>query len=404
MDGADRDIEAFDIVVLGGGIHGVGVLQAAAARGHRALLLEERDLASGTSRRSSKLIHGGLRYLESGQFGLVRESLAERAILCRLAPELVKLVPFFVPVYRETTRRPWKLRAGLSLYALLGGLAKDAWFQRVPRRDWDQLDGLRLDGLQYVFRYLDGQTDDALLTRAVAASAEELGAEVREAARFVSAQKTAHGYRVRYDAVSGPVEVETRVLVNAAGPWVERVRAAILPEPPGFAVDFIAGTHIEVEGATRAGIYYCEAPQDQRAVFTMPWRGHTLVGTTETPFVGDPRTVEPSSDEIAYLLAVHRDYFPGRESAVLGAWAGLRVLPKTCARAFDRPRETSLVVDADVPSYLAIYGGKLTGYRATAAKVLDRLASSLPQRAWLADTASLALRSPAPRESAATTN
>ncbi|MCB9890523.1 MAG: glycerol-3-phosphate dehydrogenase/oxidase [Planctomycetes bacterium] len=384
----------YDIVVIGGGIHGVGVLQAAAARGHRALLLESNELAAGTSSRSSKLIHGGLRYLESGQLGLVRESLTEREILCRIAPHLVRLVPFFVPIYRETSRRPWKIRAGLSLYALLGGLAKDAWFRRVPRRDWDGLDGLQTEGLQHVFRYFDGQTDDALLTRAVAASAIELGAEVRVPARFESARRNERGYRIAYSDAAARHEVETTVVVNAAGPWVEHVRRGVEPSPPGFEVELVAGTHIELDVPTDAGIYYCEAPSDRRAVFTMPWHGRSLVGTTETIYDGDPRRVEPTRAEIDYLTQVHRHYFPDKRAELRDAWAGLRVLPKASGSAFDRPRETTLVVDQGEIHYLAIYGGKLTGYRATAEKVLDRLAPSLPQRPWLADTAKLTLPEP----------
>ena len=156
-------IEEFDLVVIGGGIQGAGVLQAAAAAGWRAALVEERALASGTSSRSSKLIHGGLRYLESRQFALVRESLAERRTLLAIAPGLVQLVPFHIPVYQRTQRRPWQIRAGLSLYALLGDLEPSVRFEKLPRRAWEALDGLATDGLQAVFRYQDGQTDDAAL-------------------------------------------------------------------------------------------------------------------------------------------------------------------------------------------------------------------------------------------------
>ena len=162
---------AYDVVIIGGGIHGVGVAQAAAAAGHRVLLLEKTALASATSSRSSKLIHGGLRYLESAQFGLVRGSLRERTLLLQLAPDLVRRLPFHIPVYAGTTRRPFTIRAGLSLYALLGNLAPDCRFASLPRTDWPDLDGLATDGLQAVFRYYDAQTDDAALTRAVMASA-----------------------------------------------------------------------------------------------------------------------------------------------------------------------------------------------------------------------------------------
>ena len=146
-------MRAFDVVVVGGGIHGAGVLQAAVAAGHSALLIEKGALASGTSSRSSKLIHGGLRYLESGQFALVRESLHERAIHLRIAPDLVQLKPFFIPVYKETRRRPWQLKVGLWVYALLGGFDASTRFGDVPKSEWPRLDGLKTRDLDAVVRY-----------------------------------------------------------------------------------------------------------------------------------------------------------------------------------------------------------------------------------------------------------
>src|SRR6202142_4523988 len=168
-------MKVFDVIVVGGGIHGAGVLQAAVAAGHRALLIEQHGIASGTSSRSSKLIHGGLRYLESGQFALVRESLRERAVHLRIAPGLVELKPFYIPVYADTRRRPWQLKLGLSVYALLGGFHPSTRFGIVPKRDWSKLDGLDTQNLDVVIRYYDAQTDDAELTRAVVVFALTLG-------------------------------------------------------------------------------------------------------------------------------------------------------------------------------------------------------------------------------------
>src|SRR5580704_6526793 len=177
-------MRAFDVVVVGGGIHGAGVLQAAVAAGPSALLIEKGALASGTPRRSSKLIHGGLRYIESGQFALVRESLHDRAVHLRIASDLVQLKPFFIPVYRETRRRPWQLKLGLWMYALLGGFDASMRFGSVPKSDWPQLDGLKTRELDAVIRYYDAQTDDAQLTRAVVESALSLGAELAMPASF----------------------------------------------------------------------------------------------------------------------------------------------------------------------------------------------------------------------------
>ncbi|MEE8428710.1 MAG: FAD-dependent oxidoreductase, partial [Gammaproteobacteria bacterium] len=180
--------KSYHVGIIGGGIHGVGVAQRAAAQGYTVLVVEKTGLAAGTSSRSSKLIHGGLRYLESAQFGLVKECLRERSILLQIAPELVRLQPFMIPVYRKTRRRPWQLRLGLGLYALLGGMAKENRFTTIPRRNWDQLDGLSTAGLEKVYRYRDAQTDDALLTRAVMNSAQELGAELAMPANFLGAK------------------------------------------------------------------------------------------------------------------------------------------------------------------------------------------------------------------------
>jgi glycerol-3-phosphate dehydrogenase len=384
-----------DVLVIGGGIHGAGVLQASAARGWSALLVEARAPAFGTSSRSSKLVHGGLRYLETFQLGLVRESLAEREVLLSIAPHLVRLVDFYVPVYRDTSRPPWKIRAGLTLYSALGALREDTRFAGVPRREWSSLDGLRTDGLRAVFRYQDGQTDDAALVRAVLASARDLGAEVLVPARFVSARREDGGYAARVEDAGGEREVRCGALVNAAGPWIDLVQRAIEPEPPRPAIDLVGGAHVEVEGTLARGIYYVEAPRDRRAVFLMPWKGRVLVGTTETRFEGDPAAISPQRAELEYLLGTLRHYMPAQRGAVHASWAGLRVLRAGRSSLFARGRDVMLPVDDPArPRQVAIYGGKLTGYRATAEKVARLLAPSLPQRLRRADTATLAL----PRE------
>ena len=390
-------MKEYDVIVVGGGIHGAGVLQAAVAAGHSALLVERRALASGTSSRSSKLIHGGLRYLESGQFALVRESLRERAIHLRIAAELVELKPFFIPVYRDTQRRPWQLKLGLSAYALLGGFDGTTRFGSVPRAQWPSLDGLDTQGLQAVVRYHDAQTDDALLTRAVVQSALTLGAELAMPATFAAAALTDGGVTVTLTQVGATVECTARVLVNAAGPWAPQVARAIQPAISIPDVDLVQGTHIVVPFAVTAGIYYVESPSDGRAVFVMPWRGATLIGTTETPYHGDPDQVRPLPEEEEYLLAVARRYFPPlrglTRADITERFAGLRVLPAATQAAFDRSRETIFTTDRDIkPRVLGIYGGKLTGWRAAAARVLERISPSLPARQRRAATDQLILR------------
>ena len=388
--------EHYDIVVIGGGIHGAGVAQAAAARGYSTILLEQTGLASGTSSRSSKLIHGGLRYLETAQYSLVRECLRERTLLLKLAPELVRLRPFYIPVYPATRRRPWKLRVGLSLYGILAGLRFESSFNTVNRKSWDTLDGLDTKNLQAVFRYWDAQTDDAALTRAVMQSALSLSARLMMPASFISAELTGTGCVVHYRYAGRDCTVKAGALVNAAGPWVNQVLASITPSQKMPGMDLVQGTHIIIQGSLSQGIYYMEAPRDQRAVFAMPWQGKILVGTTETHYQGDPADVRPLKEEQDYLLETFSYYFPAQRSLqhhdIVSSFAGLRVLPASGESAFRRSRETIFHPDRLVkPRLLSIYGGKLTTYRATAEKVINQLSSGLPKRKMVADTRKLRL-------------
>jgi glycerol-3-phosphate dehydrogenase len=383
---------AFDAVVIGAGIHGAGAAQALAAAGCSVLVLEQTAPAAGSSSRSSKLVHGGLRYLESARFGLVREALAERERLLALAPDLVRRVPFFLPVYRHTHRRPWRIAAGLMAYAALAGWKPGTGYRRLAPREWDALDGLDTRDLQAVFEYPDAQTDDAALTRAVLASARSLGAELLCPAKFVSAQRHAQGCRVYYEHLKQVEECEAGVVVNAAGPWVNHVLANIDPLPPMQTVEFVQGTHIVLDAPLRRGVYYVEAPRDRRAVFVMPWKGKTLVGTTETAYRDDPLKVAPLKHEIDYLHETAHAYFPSHAGEIVRAFAGLRVLPTGRVAHFHRSRETVLSTDAArEPRLVTIYGGKLTTYRSTAQKVLDLLRPRLPARRARADTAALHL-------------
>jgi glycerol-3-phosphate dehydrogenase len=390
-------MQEYDVIVVGGGIHGAGVMQAAAAAGHSTLLIEKCALASGTSSRSSKLIHGGLRYLESGQFSLVRESLRERAVHLKIAPDLVELKPFFIPVYPDTRRRPWQLKLGLWVYALLGGFDASTRFGTVPREEWKELDGLETRHLQAVIRYHDAQTDDAQLTRAVVESARTLGGEIAMPARFLSARLGEEAVDVVYEAGGSRTERRARVLVNAAGPWAVQVARAVQPPIHVPDVDLVQGTHIVLPMQMTRGVYYVESPSDGRAVFFMPWRGATLVGTTETPYRGEPDQVHPLPGEEEYLLGVARRYFPAAavftRDDIRERFAGLRVLPAASQKAFDRSRESIFTADRDPhPRVVSIYGGKLTGWRAAAAHVLERISPSLTARPRRAATDQLVLR------------
>lgn len=381
----------YDLIIIGAGIHGAAIAQAAAAHGYRTRVLEQySEPAQGTSSKSSKLIHGGLRYLESGQLRLVRECLVERGHLLDNAPHLVQLQPFHIPVYRHTGRPAWLIFLGLSLYALLGGRG----FKRIPRKDWKRLDGLRTADLQTVFQYQDAQTDDALLTRAVLASATALGAEINYGCTFNQARCDADCCDIEYSQAGQTQHLRTRTLVNSTGPWVNDVLQHVEPHQHPLNIDLVQGTHIVIPGMLEHGLYYMEAPQDRRAVFVMPWREHILMGTTETLYSGDPAAVRPLESEIEYLLEVYNHYFerPVARADVIEAFAGLRVLPQTAKSAFNRSRDTLLHSDATGSGrVLSIYGGKLTSHRATGEAVIARLRPLLPKREQLADTRTLPL-------------
>ena len=386
--------DTYDVTIIGAGIHGAGVAQAAVAMGYSTLVLEESAVAGATSSRSSKLIHGGLRYLEQAQLGLVRECLRERELLLRLAPDLVHLRSFRIPVYKHTRRRPWQLRAGLSLYAMLAGLGKHAHFRTLPRNTWDGLDGLQTQGLQAVFEYQDGQTDDVALTQAVLHSAMGLGAELRVPARFLGAEHDGARVQIRYAEGDRERACTSQVLVNAAGPWVSQVAALIHPALPEVHVDLVQGSHLLLDIPARDSIYYMEVPEDGRAVFLMPWRGMSLLGTTESLYTGtDPGAVAPRPDERQYLLRLMEHYFPQLPFKMVADFAGLRVLPRDSARPFERGRELILQSDhAKHPRVLSLYGGKLTSYRADSEKVMARLRPALPERRARADTSRLPLK------------
>ena len=370
----------YDVVVVGGGIHGASVAQAVAACGKSILLLEQNSIASGTSSRSSKLIHGGLRYLETAQFSLVRECLTERSLLLKNAPELVRLIPFYFPLYDTTSRRPWQIRAGLSLYSILGGFGTGSRFKSIPRHQWNQLDGLDVNGLQKVFQYYDAQTDDAALTRAVIQSAIQLGAEVKVPATVTEIKLEDKGSQLSYQENEGGLQhCKAKVVVNAAGPWINKVLDRVQPQVPRLEIELMQGTHILIDHKVQQGIYYIESPVDHRAVFVMPWEGKTLIGTTETLYKGDPADVMPLDEEKQYLFKTALHYFPeltGKE--IVDAFAGLRVLPLGAGSAFTRPRDVIFLPDRPGhPRIVTIYGGKLTAYRKTAEKLLLSLKSTL---------------------------
>lgn len=383
----------YDVTVIGGGIAGAGVAQAAAAAGYKVLLLEQGEIGQQTSSRSSKLIHGGLRYLESAQLNLVYTSLKERRMLLKLAPNLVSPIPFYIPVYKKSRRGKWTLRAGLSLYALLSLFEPLGRFHELPKNQWSKIKGLKTNELEAVFQYWDARTDDEKLTRAVVASAQSLGATAITQASFINSQKIDSGYKINYQ-VNKPVNgqqglkefcIETSMIVNAAGPWVNEVLVKINPQIARCDVELVQGTHIVLDKPAATKVYYLESIVDERVVFVMPWQGKTLVGTTETLLGCLPDNITPQQSEIDYLLALYQHYFPDDTPKLINAFAGVRVLPKQNKQAFSRPRESIIWQSANNQDVISLYGGKLTTFRDTSKQVLAKIEKRLGKKDFSVD-------------------
>ncbi len=382
MPDIEKNTTYYDIAIIGGGIQGVGVAQAAAAAGYSVAVFEQTAIASATSSKSSKLIHGGLRYLESGQFKLVRKSLLERERLIKLAPGLVKPVAFYIPIYKQTSRPAWQIGIGLFLYRILGSFKKYTQFKRirVSKRKMLPIKGLLSNDLKTVYQYYDAQTDDRLLTQAVMHSAQSLGAILYCPAKVTQLDFKEGCYHIQTKGMSSvPDVIAATFVVNVSGPWANDVLARITGTPvETMEYDLVQGTHIVLDAAAPEGVIYVEAPEDQRAVFIMPWKNKTLVGTTEKVYTGDPARVTATEGEIEYLKKIYSYYMPQQKVNVTDTFAGVRVLPKLESSLFSRPRDTLLHDSAK--NLLTLYGGKLTSYRATAEQVLAKIETQLPAR------------------------
>ncbi|MGH8303141.1 MAG: glycerol-3-phosphate dehydrogenase, partial [Steroidobacteraceae bacterium] len=324
---ADFGGRTYDLVVVGGGINGVGIARDAAGRGLSVLLLERHDLAWATSSASSKLIHGGLRYLEQSEFRLVRESLEEREVLLAAAPHIVRLLRFVLPV-RAGMRPAWMLRAGLLLYDHIGG-RKRLPATRTLRRGRDAaLDPLH-EPIRRGFEYSDCTVDDARLVVLNALDAHERGASVAIGWGLTAARREALRWHIDVDSDSGErASVYARSLINAAGPWVEDVLRSV-GAPHRRALRLVKGSHIVVPRLYEGEHAYTLQGADRRVVFAIPYQDDlTLIGTTDVPYDTDPALVRASAEETAYLCRVLGEYLrsPVTPAQVVWAYSGVRPL------------------------------------------------------------------------------
>ncbi len=384
----------FDLFIVGGGINGCGIAADAAGRGLTVMLAEQSDLASGTSSASSKLIHGGLRYLEHYEFRLVREALAEREVLLAKAPHLVWPLRFVMP-HVPSLRPRWMIRAGLFLYDHL------ARRRRIPGSSAVDLGSdpagvpLRTD-LRHGFAYWDCWVDDARLVVINARAAADRGAHIATRTKVVSARVADDVWDIRLADEHGERSVRARALVNAAGPWVGAAAQGIVrgnaPQKPH--VRLVKGSHIVVRRIAGALDAYLLQIADGRIVFLLPLGSrHTIVGTTDVPFDGDPANVAIDAAEEGYLLAAANSFLasPLSASDIVWRYAGVRPLyddardnPSTVTRDYRLELET----DGGLPPLLTVLGGKVTTYRRLAEEAMNRLARHLPAAGppWTAQT------------------
>jgi len=383
------DATHFDLLVIGGGVNGCAIARDAAGRGLSVLLAEQGDLAQGTSSASSKLIHGGLRYLEQYEFRLVREALAEREVLLANAPHIVRPLRFVLP-HNAQMRPAWMLRAGLFLYDHLGGIRAGA---RLPgSRGLDLRHDSAGEPLQPAytkgFSYADCGTDDARLVVLNALDAAERGAQVRTRTRVARAERRDGAWSVTLRPERGAeTTVRASALVNAAGPWVAGVMRQALGRAGYAHLRLVKGSHVVFPQLYEGEHAYILQNQDGRVVFAIPYLGrYTLVGTTDVPYEGDPAAAAVHPDEVSYLCDAVNRYFarPVAPELVLWRFAGVRPLYEDRSAAASKvSRDWVLELDDDAGQapLLAVIGGKLTAHREVAEAACKRLAPFFPELA-----------------------
>lgn len=369
----------FDVIVIGGGIIGCGIARDAALRGLKVALVEKHDFGSGTTAGSTRLIHGGLRYLATGDFALVRLDLRERETLLRIAPHLVKPLPFLLPLPTRAFGR-LRLRIGMHLYDALSYekslpshrvLSPDALAKAEPALDAGRFHGAAL--------FYDAQcVSPERLALENVIDAHEHGAFVQNYAEVVGAIRDGDrivGVTVKHALDSGTSELRGRIVVNASGPWFDRV-AGVLEPAAAPRVRTTKGIHVACENVLNGHALVLESPIDGRVVFAIPWMGYTWVGTTDTDFDGDPGTAAATDADVRYLMESVTPYLPALKTAKrFWTCAGVRALVRSDGWASGVSRMHEIA--SDVPGLLSVLGGKLTGYRAIAEEVTDAVEQQL---------------------------
>ncbi|MEM9838189.1 MAG: glycerol-3-phosphate dehydrogenase [Pseudomonadota bacterium] len=388
-------METVDLLIVGGGINGAGLARDAAGRGLKVLLCEKDDLASHTSSWSTKLIHGGLRYLEHREFRLVRESLLEREVLLNAAPQMVKPLRFVLP-HHKGLRPAWLLRFGLFLYDHIGGRRVLPATETVNLQT-GPLGAPLADVFTQGFEYTDCQVDDSRLVVLNAMDAVQRGAEVRTRTMFESAERAGDHWIATYKDASGNAhKVQAKAIINAAGPWVTDVLGAVSGAEARKKLRLVKGSHILTKRLYDHDRAYIFQNADGRIIFAIPYvNDTTLIGTTDESFEGDPASAAISDDEIDYLCASISEYLkqPVTRDQIVSTFSGVRPLydelGKQDASAVTRDYAFDIDHDEGRAPLLSVYGGKLTTYRKLAEHALAELKPFFPDMAegWTRDAA-----------------
>ncbi len=377
--------DVVDLLVVGGGINGVGIARDAAGRGLKVVLAETSDLASATSSASTKLIHGGLRYLEYYEFRLVREALSEREVLLASAPHIIWPLRFVLP-HEKSLRPAWMIRIGLFLYDHLGGRRTLAGSRRVDLSRAPYADGLK-PGLKIGFEYSDCWVNDARMVALNAIDARERGAEILTRTACISARRDGATWLAELESAGGRRStVRSRALVNAAGPWAGEFLSKEMGRGGAEHLRLVKGSHIVVNRLYPGEHAFILQNADRRIVFTIPYEGRfTLIGTTDLPYHGDPGAVRIAEEETCYLCDVVNHHFSRAISPadVVWSYSGVRPLfdedGRESASAVSRDYVLDLEHDAGGPPLLNVFGGKITTYRRLSEHALQKLRPYFPQ-------------------------
>jgi len=372
--------EPFDVAVIGGGINGAAIARDAALRGLKVILLEKEDFGSGASTKTSKLAHGGLRYLEHFELGLVRESLKERSLLLQHAPHLTHPLAFILPIYSNSPHAMWQIGLGLRLYDFLGGrsglprhkkLSKEELAALFPQLEFNQLEGGYL--------YSDVQMRDNRLIIENLLSAEKAGAVIFNYAPvigFTKTQERIDGVLFRHPETKNVEQIKCQIVVNATGAWSDEIHS-LAGEIAPRSVYPTKGVHLVIPQISKEHALILRSPQDKRVFFVLPWDDYSLVGTTDTFYQGDPDCVRVSEEDLIYLLNALQKYFPDKyiqKADIIASFAGLRPLPADK----DGDRSPSAIarehkIEISGTGIINVLGGKYTTHRKIAEEVVDMI-------------------------------